>query len=111
MTVDQIALNTEHYQKWELYRKMYKTTVVDQPYGKERRANIMELIEFGIQQGITNKLPINCKNAPQLKNDPDLKKLMKQGKLKRGRKVHIHSICNGNHTRDYLVKPKVPNED
>lgn len=108
--MDAILKNTETYQKWELYRNMYRTRVVEQPYGRTRRDNIMELIDLGIQLGIMYKLPINCKNFPQLKNDPDLKKLIKQGKLKRGRKVYIHSICNGTHSRDYLIKTEVTNE-
>lgn len=47
-------------------------------YGKERRHYIMHMFDADP----TLKYAVNCKGSPQLKDDPDLRKLIKQNKLK-----------------------------
>lgn len=45
-------------------------------YGKERRAKILESLSKGFM------FLVNCKHRPQMKRDPDLKRLVKQKKIK-----------------------------
>ncbi len=44
-------------------------------YGKERRAMLLSVIERGFE------FPVNGKHLIQTKRDPDIKKLIKQGKI------------------------------
>lgn len=53
----------------------------DPPYGKERRKRIKEM--FDSEED--SRLAVNCKYRPQVKDDPDLKKLLKSGFLKQVR--------------------------
>lgn len=46
-------------------------------FGKERRSMILSAFD-SVDNPI---LYVNCQHGPQLKDDPDLRKLIKQGKL------------------------------
>jgi hypothetical protein len=52
--------------------------VPEMAYGKERRATIMHLFDTTEDAAYC----VNTKYRPQMKDDPDLRKLVKQGKLK-----------------------------
>ena len=69
------------------------------PFGKERRRYIMDAFE----SNANSYFAVNCEFRPQLKADPDLRKLIKQGKLKAIRATQ-HSYRNGNFRRTFLVK-------
>lgn len=45
-------------------------------YGKDRRKKILESLEKGFM------FMVNCKHRPQMKDDADLRRLVKQGKVK-----------------------------
>lgn len=53
----------------------------DMPYGKDRR----KLIKEYFLENPTYEAMVDCEHCQQVKNDPDLKKLIKQGFLKRNR--------------------------
>lgn len=65
------------------------------PYGKERRQFIMDWFDAHPEGRYT----VNCKHRPQVKDDPDLQKLIKSGFLKTLRQ-HIHPA----HATTYLIK-------
>lgn len=44
-------------------------------YGAKRRKNLLALLEKGLE------FPINTKHCPLLSTDPDIKKLLKDGKI------------------------------
>jgi hypothetical protein len=56
-----------------LLLKYWKIREMD--YGKERRALILEVLNSGFN------FPVNRKYCLQTKNDPDLKRLIKKGKI------------------------------
>ena len=58
--------------------------IEDMPFGKERRAVIMK----AFQDTEDAAYAVNCKWRPQLKDDPDLRKLVKTGKLLRLRTIN-----------------------
>lgn len=59
------------------------------PYGKERRAVIMRHFESTPNAAYV----VNRRYRPQLKDDPDLQKLIRTGKLKRIRKGNWNNRC------------------
>ncbi len=62
-----------------LMRGMYTIWNWDMvPYGKHRRKLILEWLESNKE----NHIAINKKHCPILSKDPDLKRLLKQGRLK-----------------------------
>lgn len=65
------------------------------PYGKERRKFIINWFDKHPEGRYT----VNCKHRPQVKADPDLRKLIKSGVLKSVRD-HIHPA----HAFTYLIK-------
>ena len=64
-------------------------------YGKERR----KFIKDWFTEHPDGMYAVNCKHRPQIKNDPDLKKLIRIGFLKIVR-VHI----SVNHANTFLEK-------
>jgi hypothetical protein len=69
--------------------------VPDMAYGKERR----KFIKDWFTAYPAGMYAVNCKYRPQLKDDPDLKKLIRVGFL---RAVREHTYAK--HARTYLVK-------
>ncbi len=65
------------------------------PYGKERRKFIIDWFDKHPEGRYT----VNCKHRPQVKADPDLRKLIKSGFLKPVRD-HIRPA----HAFTYLIK-------
>ena len=64
-------------------------------YGKERRRVIKDLFNANP----TGRYCVNAKYRPQVKQDPDLKKLIRTGFLKQKR---YHT--SGSHARSYVEK-------
>ena len=69
--------------------------VPDMPYGKERRKFIKDLFN----NNPDGQYAVNCKYRPQVKDDPDLKKLVRIGFLKQIRERRFASS-----SISYLVK-------
>lgn len=74
------------------------------PYGKERR----KFIKDWFNEHPDGEYYVNCKYRPQVKDDPDLKKLIRIGFLKQKR-IHFSLHKNGGwkktgSARTYLVK-------
>jgi hypothetical protein len=65
------------------------------PYGKERRAIIKQWFDTHTE----GRYRVNCKYRPQMKHDPDLKKLVRIGFLKTKREWESRT-----HRKTYLVK-------
>ena len=69
--------------------------VPDMPYGKERR----KFIKDWFNNNPDGQYAVNCKYRPQVKDDPDLKKLIRIGFLKQIRERRFASS-----SISYLVK-------
>lgn len=71
------------------------------PYGKERR----KLIKDWFTANPDGQFSVNCRYRPQVKNDPDLKKLIRTGFLKqvRTRRPGVFYVSKM-HGVSYLVK-------
>lgn len=65
------------------------------PYGKERR----KLIKDWFTANPSGRYCVNTKHRPQVKEDPDLKKLIRMGFLKQ---MRMHTSVH--HARSYLEK-------
>ena len=61
----------------KLLTPIYISGLENMSFGKERRAHILK--SFDLTENAA--LYVNCRHRPQLKNDPDLRKLIKQKKL------------------------------
>lgn len=55
--------------------KLLKEVIHDMDYGSKRRKLILELLSTGIE------FQVNGMHCIQIKNDPDIKKLIKSGKI------------------------------
>tara|TARA_B000000565_G_scaffold255758_1_gene237518 strand:+ start:42534 stop:42836 length:303 start_codon:yes stop_codon:yes gene_type:complete len=77
----------EEVQQW-LYRA---------PYGKERRDRILAYCKEGMA------IPVNFRGCIVLDKDPDLKRLLKKGDLKRT-KHRTPTMINSNMSITYVVK-------
>jgi hypothetical protein len=83
------------------------------PYGKHRRQLIVEWFN----NNPSGRLYVNCKYRPQLKDDTDLKYLIKKGFLVMQREQTYRSnhgwfgmrVKNSSCRKTYLIKSIVPN--
>lgn len=80
------------------------------PYGKERRAAIKKMFN-DVPDGDIAELCVNMKYRPQIKSDPDLRKLIKDGFLKQIRvnqyahiRTHKGPFKKPGQRRTFLVK-------
>lgn len=55
--------------------KVLKYYLHEHNYGGKRRKMIYEILASGVE------FPVNCRHTIQTKNDPDIQKLLKQGKI------------------------------
>lgn len=79
------------------------------PYGKGRREALKKMFDVG--EGDVAYLCVNTKYRPQMKTDPDLRKLVKDGFLRQirldwfvFRKTHKGPFKKAGHRKTFLVK-------
>lgn len=82
--------------EWEVRNSMWRMHVVSNPYGAQRRENMLRVLT-------SEDMPVNCKYCVQVKNDPDLKRLIKDGKVKIVRKGYNSCLSKSTTKKQYAV--------
>ena len=84
---------------WEIRRAMWNMNVISNPYGAQRRKNMLRVLA-------SEDMPVNCKYCIQVKNDPDLKRLIKEGLVKIVRRPWNSCISKPTTNKQYAVLVK-----
>lgn len=84
---------------WEIRRAMWNMHVVSNPYGAQRRKNRLRVLA-------SKDMPVNCRYCVQVKNDPDLKRLIKERLVKIVRRPWNGCMSKPTTNRQYAVLVK-----
>lgn len=87
--------------EWEVRRALWYMNVVSNPYGAQRKQNMLRVLA-------THDMPVNCKYCVQVKNDPDLKRLIKDGKVKIVSRPWNSCISKPTTTKQYATLVEKP---